>query len=85
VGGLLGNQVGGGHGKQAMTVVGAIGGAFAGNQIERQAKATRSYETTVRMNNGSSRTIAQGTQPEWRDGDHVKIVDGAVRMNGQAV
>jgi outer membrane lipoprotein SlyB len=85
VGGLLGNQVGGGHGKEAMTVVGAIGGAFAGNQIERQAKASRSYETTVRMNNGSSRTIAQGTQPEWRDGDHVKIVDGAVRMNGQAV
>ena len=82
VGGLLGNQVGGGHGKQAMTVVGAIGGAFAGNQIEKQAKATQSYETTVRMNNGSSRTIAQASQPEWRDGDHVKIVDGAVRLNG---
>jgi outer membrane lipoprotein SlyB len=82
VGGLLGNQVGGGHGRQAMTVVGAIGGAFAGNQIEKQARATRSYETTVRMNNGSSRTVAQAAQPEWRDGDHVKIVDGAVRMNG---
>lgn len=82
VGGLLGNQVGGGHGKEAMTVVGAIGGAFAGNQIEKQAKATRSYETTVRMNNGSSRTVAQATQPEWHDGDRVKIVDGVVRMNG---
>jgi outer membrane lipoprotein SlyB len=82
VGGLLGNQVGGGHGKQAMTVVGAIGGAFAGNQIEKQARAARSYEITVRMDNGSSRTIAQASQPEWRDGDHVKIVDGAVRMNG---
>jgi outer membrane lipoprotein SlyB len=82
VGGLLGNQVGGGHGKEAMTVVGAIGGAFAGNQIEKQAKSTRSYETTVRMNNGSSRTMAQATQPEWHDGDHVKIVDGVVRMNG---
>jgi outer membrane lipoprotein SlyB len=82
VGGLLGNQVGGGHGKQAMTVVGAIGGALAGNQIERQVKATHSYETTVHMNNGSSRTFAQATQPEWRDGDHVKIVDGVVRMNG---
>ncbi|HSU06854.1 MAG TPA: glycine zipper 2TM domain-containing protein [Acetobacteraceae bacterium] len=82
VGGLLGNQVGGGHGKQAMTVVGAIGGAFAGNQIEKQARATRSYETTVHMNNGSSRTVAQATQPEWRDGDHVRIVDGVVHMNG---
>jgi len=82
VGGLLGNQVGGGHGKQAMTVVGAIGGAFAGNQIEKQARATLSYETTVRMDNGSSRTIGQSTQPVWRDGDHVKVVDGVVRMNG---
>jgi outer membrane lipoprotein SlyB len=82
VGGLLGNQVGGGHGRQAMTVVGAIGGAFAGNQIEKQARATRSYETTVHMNNGSSRTVAQAAQPEWRDGDHVRIVDGVVQMNG---
>jgi outer membrane lipoprotein SlyB len=82
VGGLLGNQVGGGHGKQAMTVVGAIGGAFAGNQIEKKARATQSYETTVHMNNGSTRTVAQATQPEWRNGDHVKIVDGVVQMNG---
>jgi outer membrane lipoprotein SlyB len=82
VGGLLGNQVGGGHGKQAMTVVGAIGGALAGNQIEKRARATQSYETTVHMNNGSTRTVAQATQPEWRDGDHVKIVDGVVQMNG---
>jgi outer membrane lipoprotein SlyB len=82
VGGLLGNQVGGGHGKQAMALAGAIGGAFAGNQIEKRVRATQSYETTVRMTNGSSRTIAQTAQPEWHDGDHVKIVDGAVRMNG---
>jgi outer membrane lipoprotein SlyB len=82
VGGLLGNQVGGGHGKDAMTVVGVIGGAFAGNQIEKQARAVHSYETTVRMDNGSSRTIAQSAEPEWRDGDHVRIVDGAVRMKG---
>jgi outer membrane lipoprotein SlyB len=82
VGGLLGNQVGGGHGKDAMTVVGAIGGAFAGNQIEKQVRATQSYETTVRLNDGSSRAIAQATQPEWRNGDQVKIVNGVVRLNG---
>lgn len=82
VGGLLGNQVGGGHGREAMTVVGAIGGAFAGNQIEKQAKATLSYETTVRMNNGSSRTVGQAAQPDWHDGDRVRIVDGVVRLIG---
>lgn len=82
VGGLLGNQVGGGHGREAMTVVGAIGGALAGNQIEKQAKATHSYETTVRMNDGSMRAVVQATQPAWRNGDHVRIVDGVVRANG---
>jgi outer membrane lipoprotein SlyB len=82
VGGLLGNQVGGGHGKEAMTVLGAVGGAFAGNQIEKQVKAIRSYETAVRMSDGSIRAIAQATPPEWRSGDNVKIVDGIVRSNG---
>ena len=32
VGGVLGNQVGGGNGRKAMTVLGAIGGAVAGNE-----------------------------------------------------
>jgi outer membrane lipoprotein SlyB len=82
VGGLLGNQVGGGHGRQAMTVVGAIGGALAGNQIQKQVNGTRSYETTVHMDNGSTRTVAQETQPGWHGGEHVKIVNGVVQMNG---
>jgi outer membrane lipoprotein SlyB len=82
VGGLLGNQAGGGHGREAMTVVGAIGGAFAGNQIQKQVNATHSYETTVHMNNGAMRTVVQANRPEWHDGDRVKIVDGVVQMNG---
>lgn len=82
VGGLLGNQVGSGHGRDAMTVVGAIGGALAGNQIQKRSNATHSYQTTVHMNNGSTRTVAQANQPDWREGDHVKIVDGVVQMNG---
>lgn len=82
VGGLLGNQVGGGHGKEAMTVVGALGGAFAGNEIEKRVKATSSYQTTIRMSDGSSRTIAQATQPNWHNGDEVRIVDGVVRLKG---
>jgi outer membrane lipoprotein SlyB len=81
VGGLLGNQVGGGHGRDVMTVVGAIGGAVAGNQIEGQVKATHSYEIRVRLDDGSSRTVHQSTPPSWRNGDHVKIVDGGLRSN----
>jgi outer membrane lipoprotein SlyB len=82
LGGLLGNQVGGGHGKELMTVAGAIGGAVAGNQIEGQVNATHSYEITVRMDNGTTRTVRQSAEPDWRSGERVKIVDGVVRAHG---
>lgn len=78
VGGLLGNQVGGGHGKEAMTVVGALGGALAGNQIEKSVKSTTSYEIVVRMENGSNQIIHESSPSSWRSGDHVKIVNGVI-------
>ena len=81
VGGLLGNQVGGGRGKDVMTVVGAVGGAVAGNEVEKQVKATKSYEVTVRLNDGSSRVISEASAPSWRTGDKVKIVNGAIQSN----
>jgi len=80
VGGLLGHQVGGGHGKELMTVVGAVGGAVAGNQIEKQVKSTTGYEITVRFDDGSSRVFASST-PNWRSGDKVKVVNGAIQSN----
>lgn len=81
VGGLLGNQVGGGSGKDAMTVVGAIGGALAGNHIEKRVKSISGYEVVVRMDDGSSRVIHEADQPAWRRGDHVKVVNGAIRSS----
>ncbi len=81
VGGLLGNQVGGGRGNQVATVVGAVGGAVAGNQIEKSVKSAKSYEITVRFEDGSSRVINQANPPAWRTGDHVKVVDGVIRSN----
>lgn len=79
VGGLLGNQVGGGHGKQVATVLGAIGGAVAGNQIEGNVRATRSYNIVVRLDNGKTRTVHQSAAPGWRQGDRVRIVNGGLR------
>ena len=81
LGGLLGNQVGAGRGKDVMTVVGAVGGAVAGNEVEKRVKATKSYDVTVRLNDGSSRVINEASLPAWRPGDKVKIVDGAIRSN----
>ena len=61
LGGVLGNQVGGGNGKTAMTVLGAAGGAYAGNTVEKNMKKVTLYQMRVRMNNGSVRTIEQSS------------------------
>jgi len=36
VGGLLGNQVGGGNGKTLATIAGAVGGGYIGNEIAKK-------------------------------------------------
>jgi outer membrane lipoprotein SlyB len=81
VGGLLGNQVGAGRGKDVMTVVGAVGGAVAGNEIEKRVKSTKSYQITVRFDDGSSRVFSESSLPTWRAGDKVRIIDGQIRPN----
>lgn len=81
VGGVLGHQVGGGRGQDVATVVGAVGGAVAGHQIEKHVKSTKSYEITVRLEDGSSRVIHEAGAPSWRTGDRVKVVNGAIQSN----
>lgn len=50
-GGVLGHQVGKGRGKTAMTVLGALGGAAVGSQVNAQ-KLVPGYAITVRGNDG---------------------------------
>jgi outer membrane lipoprotein SlyB len=76
VGGLLGNQVGSGRGRTAATVVGVAGGALAGNEVEKYAKSSQTYNVAVRMDDGSSRTFSYPSEPSFRSGDKVRIVEG---------
>ena len=46
VGGLLGNQVGGGNGKKIATVAGAVGGGYAGNKVQEGMQSRDTYTTT---------------------------------------
>lgn len=82
VGGILGNQVGSGRGKDLATVAGAAGGAVAGNEVEKRVRSSKSYETTVRFDDGSTRVFSETSQAQWRSGDRVKVVDGVIRRNG---
>jgi outer membrane lipoprotein SlyB len=77
-GGLLGHQTGGGRGRDVMTVLGAIGGAVAGHQVEKNVKKVKSYEIAIRLDDGSSRLITQDNPPAWRAGDRVRLVNGVI-------
>ena len=57
LGAVLGNQVGGGDGKTAATILGALGGGWAGNQVEKKMKKETFYEVRVRMDDGSTRLM----------------------------
>ncbi len=78
VGAILGHQVGGGTGKKLATVAGAAGGAYAGHQIEKSQKKTTRYEVSVRMNDGSNRSVMMDMVPGWQVGEHVRIENGAL-------
>ena len=45
-GGVIGHQFGGGHGKDIATVAGALGGGYAGNQIQGSMQDNDTYTTT---------------------------------------
>ena len=76
-GGVLGHKLG--KGKGLVTVIGAAGGAIAGHQIEKQVRADKRWETTVRFDDGTQRTLTSEEQPAWRAGDRVRIVNGELR------
>jgi outer membrane lipoprotein SlyB len=76
LGGVLGHQIGSGRGNTAATIVGAGAGAYAGNEVEKNAKKKSYYVVAVRLDNGRMRTITQGARPGVREGDRVKIVGG---------
>lgn len=45
LGGVLGNQVGGGDGKKLATVAGAAAGGYAGNKVQQNMQAKDTYTT----------------------------------------
>jgi outer membrane lipoprotein SlyB len=73
IGGVLGNQIGRGRGRTVATVAGAAGGAYAGHQIEKSARSDKLWNVTIRMDDGSDRTIALGSAPALAVGDKVRV------------
>jgi len=82
VGGVLGNQVGKGDGKTAATVLGAAGGAYAGNEVQKRNQSGQqadSVQLQVRLNDGAFISVTQDTAADIRVGDRVVVQNGVAR------
>jgi outer membrane lipoprotein SlyB len=83
IGGALGNQVGKGSGRAAATVVGVLGGAVAGNAVERnnnggQAYAQGGYRIVIQLDQGGQRLYDVSNPGDLRAGDRVRVDNGQI-------
>jgi outer membrane lipoprotein SlyB len=80
LGGVLGHQFGKGDGKKAMTVLGAVGGAVAGHQVEKAHNAkVVGYRVQVQLDNGETRTFEPKELDGLKVGDRVRVEQGQLR------
>ncbi|MFM0740260.1 glycine zipper 2TM domain-containing protein [Paraburkholderia xenovorans] len=77
-GGVVGNQFGGGSGRTAMTILGALGGGLAGNSVEKHIRSTTSYSVRVRMENGKTRYFTYHEAPPFQQGQRVQVQNGTL-------
>ncbi|MFC5521796.1 glycine zipper 2TM domain-containing protein [Polaromonas jejuensis] len=79
LGAVLGNQIGQGGGRTAATILGAVGGGFAGNAIEGKMRKEIVYQVGVRMEDGSHRMVEVAQAPGV--GSRVTVEGGTLRSS----
>ncbi|MBT2116738.1 glycine zipper 2TM domain-containing protein [Dyella sp. LX-66] len=99
-GGLLGNQVGGGKGRTLATVAGAIGGGYAGHEIQKNRQENNTVSSTQRRcstvaGKGGDKIIGYDVAYEYNGvtrtirmdhdpGDRVQVQEGVVAVSDAA-
>lgn len=78
LGAVLGNQVGGGFGKDLATLAGAAGGAYAGKVIEEKIKTHKVWSVTVLYANESKASFDFTSDPGLQVGDRVKNTGNSI-------
>nr|WP_300310810.1 glycine zipper 2TM domain-containing protein [Halomonas sp.] len=81
IGGLLGNQVGGGSGRTLATAAGAIGGAVAGSKIEQSANRVAAWELEVRKDNGQTVVVVQKADQPFQVGQRVRLIGSGSNLS----
>jgi uncharacterized protein YcfJ len=96
VGGVLGNQIGGGKGRTLATVAGAVGGGYAGKRIQENNQHGTVTSSTVRrcemVSDGGSQIVGYDVRYEYKGvtrtvrmdhdpGDRVQVQEGVVAVS----
>lgn len=81
IGGLLGNQVGGGSGRQLATAAGVIGGAVAGSAAEESVNRVRAWEMEIRRDDGQNVVIVQKADRNFQVGQRVRIIGSGANVS----
>ncbi|MDP1524958.1 MAG: hypothetical protein Q8M20_04060 [Rhodocyclaceae bacterium] len=74
-GSMIGNLMGGTRGQELFGWLGAIAAIRNGEVLHPGMY----YETTIRFDDGGTRAFVNITRPQWRDGDQVRVVEGAIQ------
>ena len=79
-GAVFGDQVGKAHERHVTRVLGAIGGAVLGHEIQRAATSRTFYDATLRMANGSLRVRRYDAPPPFRVGQRIPLGSGSAAL-----
>lgn len=82
IGGVIGHQFGGGSGQDVATAAGAVGGAAAGHQAEKNRSSGSYYRITIDMDSGATREVNVDDPRGLRPGSKVRVSGNNVEMLG---
>lgn len=80
LGAVAGREIVGGkrsH-RDAAAVAGAVGGGYAGHQIEKKARSSTYYLVSVRMDDGRTETVTLNSTESLSVGQKVRVQDGNI-------
>ena len=70
--------MGGGSGRDLATIVGAVGGAYAGNRVQNNMDKTKIFRVAVRLDGGDMQNFDYANDPSVQVGARVKVENGVL-------
>ena len=74
VGAAAGHTMGGGTGKTLTTILGAVGGAIAGSEVQKQAGTQKGLQLTIKLDDGQTVSVVQSANQQFYVGQRVRLI-----------